>query len=260
MFNIRNTDLLKLDSMTKYPSIPTYHEMGDRGILQPTCVEVDPQSFFVTEKVDGTNARIIFCPDGSVLLGSRDELVWSRGDLIGNPSMGIIAGLKNVVESLVLRTNVYVSISNSILVLFGEFYGVNVGAASKNYSTKTKGFRLFDSLSIPNWAELMELPREKISSWREHGGQQFDTVEKLDQTAKWLELPLVPALAEGANFLPTDIESVYEWLKQFSQSKAALDETGAARAEGVVVRTADRKTIFKIRFEDYERTLRQKKN
>ena len=26
--------LAKLDSATKYPSIPTFHELGDRGILQ----------------------------------------------------------------------------------------------------------------------------------------------------------------------------------------------------------------------------------
>ena len=34
MFDIRAVDLDKLNSLTKYPSIPTYHKIGDKGILQ----------------------------------------------------------------------------------------------------------------------------------------------------------------------------------------------------------------------------------
>ena len=30
-FNVRSTDLTKLNSLTKYPSIPTYHTLDPRG-------------------------------------------------------------------------------------------------------------------------------------------------------------------------------------------------------------------------------------
>ena len=33
-FDIRQIDLGKLNSMTKYPSILTYHALGDKGVLQ----------------------------------------------------------------------------------------------------------------------------------------------------------------------------------------------------------------------------------
>lgn len=45
-------DLRKLNSATKYPSILTYHEMGDRGRLNPT-VQVpflEGQDILVSEK------------------------------------------------------------------------------------------------------------------------------------------------------------------------------------------------------------------
>ncbi len=35
-FDIRQIDLVKLNSMTKYPSILTYHALGDKGMLQET--------------------------------------------------------------------------------------------------------------------------------------------------------------------------------------------------------------------------------
>jgi len=35
-FNIRQIDLGKLNSIAKYPSILTYHTLGDKGMLQET--------------------------------------------------------------------------------------------------------------------------------------------------------------------------------------------------------------------------------
>lgn len=35
-FDIRQVDLGKLNSMAKYPSILTYHALGDKGVLQDT--------------------------------------------------------------------------------------------------------------------------------------------------------------------------------------------------------------------------------
>lgn len=54
----------------------------------------------LTEKVDGTNSRIIVLPDGSYLIGSREELLYARGDLIGNPALGIVDALRDVAENL----------------------------------------------------------------------------------------------------------------------------------------------------------------
>ena len=39
MNNLNIFDLQKLNSMTKYPSILTYHELGDKGMLQESLCE-----------------------------------------------------------------------------------------------------------------------------------------------------------------------------------------------------------------------------
>src|ERR1700735_5803566 len=89
-FDIRRVDLGKLNSMTKYPSILTYHALGDKGVLQETVQVPFSGRIICTEKVDGTNTRLIFCPDGSALVGSREDLLWERRDMTGNPAMGIV--------------------------------------------------------------------------------------------------------------------------------------------------------------------------
>jgi len=58
--------------MLHYPKIP-----GSSHCPDGRCVAF--------EKCDGANARLIFCPDQSVLVGSREDLLWERRDLIGNP-------------------------------------------------------------------------------------------------------------------------------------------------------------------------------
>ncbi len=75
-FSLRSCDLNKLNSMTKYPSIPTYHALGDKGALLEQTVSFDGE-IILTEKIDGTNSRIVLLPDGNFVLGSREELLFA---------------------------------------------------------------------------------------------------------------------------------------------------------------------------------------
>src|ERR1700685_2974802 len=93
-FDIRQIDLGKLNSMTKYRVILTYHALGEKGVLHDAVQTPSEGRIIGTEKVDGTNARLIFCPDQSVLVGSREDLLWERRGLIGKPAMGILDALK----------------------------------------------------------------------------------------------------------------------------------------------------------------------
>src|SRR5262245_53731373 len=124
-FDVRTVDLAKLNSLTKYPSILTYHRLDPRtgGLLE----EATHFSGAVigTEKVDGTNSRIICLPDGNYLLGSREELLYARRDLIGNPSLGIADALKETAERLCTTRR------PGITVFYFEVFGGKVTASSK---------------------------------------------------------------------------------------------------------------------------------
>jgi len=65
--------------------------------------------------------------------------------------------------------------------------------------------------------------------------------------------PILGTFKDG-KAIPKTIEDMYLYILQLHKNtKVGIDNIG--RSEGIVVRTADRKVVAKIRFEDYERTL-----
>lgn len=257
--DIRKINLQRLNSLTKYPSIPTFHALDPKnGNLIEEAVNFtgdDSGLVLATEKIDGTNARIICLPDGSYMLGSREELLYAKGDLIGNPALGIVDALKSFAEGLP-------QLRYTIGVLYVEVYGGKVTAASKQYtSSQAVSFRLFDVAVIEDWAERLETEASAIAAWRDAGGQQFMTESALVSTADKIGATLAPRVASlpiGA--LPTSIEGMHAYLKSMLPvTLSALDEGAGQRPEGLVFRSTNRSTIAKARFEDYERTAKRRK-
>lgn len=256
--------LRKLNSATQYPSIKTYHAVGDRGRLSDEInVDFAGELFEVTEKIDGVNARIIADVVGAAhLVGSRTELLHHLGDVIYNPAEGIVdtlfpPGWQDSIPELLCNSSNY-------LVVFGEVYGaVTSTPGRKQYTSKGQsGFRIFDIASVP--PEVLDWPIERIASWRDAGGQEFaDAFERARLCAQLPQWPVVPLLAPSAHDmlhapapLPVSISGTYAWLQEMCPfSGVGLDLLAPAVPEGVIVRTADRAKIAKIRYEDYERTL-----
>jgi hypothetical protein len=254
-FDIGAVDLRAVNSMTKYPSIPTYHTLDPRngGLIE----EAVPFTGTVvgTEKVDGTNSRLVMLPDGSYLIGSREELLYARGDLIGNPALGIADALRPVADSLAIPTG------DRIVVYFLEVYGGKVTAASKQYTGSGRvGFRLFDVVDIDDHADLLTWDPKRISGWREGGGQRFRDEKALAEAASDAGLEVTPRLFEiDAADLPTGIGDTRAFLdERLPGTLATLDSGAGGRAEGIVLRTTTRSVIAKARFQDYERTLRRR--
>jgi len=255
-FDIRTVNLKSLNSLTKYPSIPTYHELDPRngGLLD------NPTTFtgqvIGTEKVDGTNSRIVLLPDGSYLLGSREELLYAKGDLIGNPSQGIVASLKAEAERLTPLTD-----TGTAVVFYLELFGGKIGGQAKQYSTiGSIGWRLFDIAHIDQFDERLSWPAERISTWRDGGGQTFAEERDLISEASATGFELTPRLfALDAGELPTQIEKMHAFLgERLPGTLVALDDSAKGTAEGIVLRSPDRSTIAKARFHDYERTLKRR--
>ncbi|MEU9621735.1 RNA ligase family protein [Streptomyces sp. NPDC048155] len=249
---IRAIDLAALNTATKYPSIPTYHTLDPKngGLIEETVAFTG--DVYLTEKVDGTNGRIVSFPSGDYVIGSREELLYARGDLIGNPALGIADALRPLADRLTPPTS-------GIRILYLEVYGGKVTAASREYTgSRAVGYRLFDAADVP--LDILEWPRARISSWREDGGQRFLDEDALTLSAKAQDIELVPRLATvGADDLPTGIAEMQALLADhLPATHVALDEGAGGQPEGIVLRNGDRSAIAKARFQDYRRTLKRR--
>lgn len=251
----------KLNTITKYPSILTYHELGQRGTIIEDFTKSsyecsDDEIIEGTEKVDGTNTRIIICGD-DYLLGTRDELIYAKGDRIKNDKMSILETCLPIAEDIMSK---YIFNSNKLFVIYGENYGGNIGRGCKNYSkNKETKFRVFDmwQMEIDNVLDLLDKDLDKLSTWREHGGQPYVDIETLKTYCKDFGLDKTPVLfSMKKSEFPKSIQEVYDFMKQFKETKVGLDCTG--KSEGFVIRNNTRKYIKKIRFEEYEKTLKIK--
>ncbi|QNE42399.1 hypothetical protein F1C16_22545 (plasmid) [Hymenobacter sp. NBH84] len=159
-----------------------------------------------------------------------------------------------------------------LTVLFGEFYGGKVTGNSKYYGPPTQvGFRVFDVAAFSDadaLATQLQADIRDLSTWREtetptglRYGQHFLPETALAAYLAQVGLPAVPPLPTfTASADEATHESVLDWLRQhLPHTQAALPgHTEPGRAEGVILRTADRSAIVKVRFEDYERTLNQR--
>ena len=250
-------DLKKLNTITKYPSILTYHKMGDRGILEGELqVDFGEDKLFATEKIDGVSSRIIFDNKGDYIIGSREELLYAKGDYIINPSLSIVETLYN--EKFL--NNIFAA-DGFLTVFYFEVFGGKVTKASKQYtSTKKVGYRLFDIASIcVKDLEGMEL--SKISGWRESSNSYHS----------WTDAPLIKWHAVNIfgvdssptidiEVLPKTVKDTLEFLEYFvPKSEVVLDKDALGNPEGIVVRNNNRSKIAKIRFEDYRRSLKKVK-
>jgi hypothetical protein len=264
-FDARRVSLPTLNTLTKYPSIPTYHTLNPANgrLAEPALDFPDGAIVVGTEKIDGTNARIIFTPDGGYFLGSREELLHYRGDLVANPALGIVEALKPEAERLADAVVVRQWCGeDGLLILFGEVFGGKVTGGSKHYTgERAVGFRLFDVAAVGGAGALLALEPAQASVWRDDGGQAFATYDELEPISRDLGLALVPELFhDEAATLPRSVEETARFLYlRLSRTLVALDAGAGGQPEGIVVRSLDRSVIGKLRFEDYRRTLKPDK-
>lgn len=249
--SLRDFDIRALDSATKYPSIPTYHQLH-RGTLQE-----EPTAFtgkvHRSEKIHGTNARVVLDPHGDYVIGTRDQLIHAKGDYIVNPALGIVDELREFAERLTPP-------SAGLRVHFLEVYGARISDGSGWYTgRKATGHRLFDVATLP--FGLLMHPVEYISRWREDGGQHyFARGGELEDWADREDVELVPDLDwVNAEELPTTVEGMAAYLTEtLPTTRAGLDSDGTGATEGIIFRSPDRGVIAKARNEDYARTLKRR--
>jgi len=248
----RGVDLL--NTLTKYPSILTYHKFSEDRILENSLSEGqsfgDTEVCEISEKIDGTNTRIISFHDDFVI-GSREQLLFAKGDRFADPALSIVKTVKNTAQTI----NDVLKNDGMFHVVFGETYGGNVTQGSKNYtSDKTFSFRIFDklTLSLDELDSYLSEDLSMIAGKREQGRFRFDSVDNLVEFGAKIHVSTVEYYPEVVGSeIPKTVEETWEWLQAFRTSRSGINSNGPS--EGVVIRTKDRRMIRKIRFEDYER-------
>lgn len=241
----------KINTFTKYPSILTFHKLGDKGKLtNEFTTELTNEFLYATEKVDGTNARIV-CYGDEFLIGARESILHHSDDLYFDKAQDIVEGLRTL--------GIIPPKTEKLTVIYGEFYGGKTHANAKNYGTDKNGYRVFD-VAVYDDLSILEKDLNAISKWRES-----ETSNGIVYGQKFM------IRNEFMNFLPNfefvpEVEfdlgdkshkTILENLRKYaSETKVALSEKALKKVEGVVLRNADRTKIVKLRFEDYEKTLK----
>lgn len=264
-FNYTVPMLEALNSATKYPSIETYHALGGKGRLLEKAIDFGDDQVIVTEKLDGTNVRLIFDHSGDLFIGSREELLTHADDVVRNPALGIVDALLETLQEVWRRPDVHVQ--DHIFVIYVELFGNRQTPAWRQYGDGTVPmWRMFDACTVPE--DVLEWPKARVASWRDGGGQTFLDEWQLGRLSLATSIHRTPRVTlpkDGGDLpgrfgtdLPKDVAGMYDFMLQLGDRTRIVSPTnnGAqGKSEGFVLRTPDRTKIAKARFEDYERTL-----
>lgn len=244
----------KVNTLTKYPSILTLHELGEKGVLlEELTTQVRGENLYATEKIDGTNVRLIFMGD-EYLIGAREFILHHSDDLYYDQTMGIVDDTKSIGFAIPPA-------SSDLTVVYGELFGGKLSSNSKWYGREKCGFRVFD-IAVYKDLSILDSDLPEISLWRERRtergmiyGQPFLSIGEARE-----RFPMF-SYAPAVEFDLGDYshEQVLNGLRRsIPRSLVTLTEAATGDAEGMVLRTWDRSKVVKVRFEDYERTLRKK--
>lgn len=256
-----NVAIPALDTATKYPSIPTYHVIGERGMLgEETNVVFDAgEDVYLTEKVDGTNTRIVVMPGGDYFIGTRDLFLYAKGDRLPNQvpvNLEMVRALAAPAEQAAAAWT-----GEAILVVFCEVYGAaGIGANWGDYSGQKPGagVRCFDTATVD--PAVLDWNLDRIAGWRERGGQDFAPA-CFNPVAQFGIDPVPHLKVVEGNAIPRGREEAEAWMEELLPGTlAGLGDGGTGRAEGIVARTADRSKIAKLRKAEYAKTRRQLAN
>ena len=261
--DVINSDTL--NSLTKYPSIQTYHEFDtNKHILkeQLTFPNETDESIYITEKIDGTNIRILIL-NNDYVIGGREEWIYAKGDrAIVKANKPYINFLKNIIENILSKKQALKK--DTLYCIYGELHGSKIQRSWTNYTSNENeyGFRVFDiwseSLIGNEIMKNIKLP-EQASRWRETNQQNWYSYNAVQLFCNYFNLDMVPYIrTDVLSQIPTTLEETYDFLTEFKTTRINLDKKAKKqnKSEGIVIRTSNRKYISKLRFEDYEKTFK----
>ena len=112
-------------------------------------------------------------------------------------------------------------------------------------------------MPIAKFVDLVGLGESQTATWRDQGGQEFVRGFETRRRAEQCGFEMVPVISWNDQPCHTLEETLANMRTMIDQTECGFDEHG--RAEGIVIRNSDRSFIAKLRFEDYEKSLRSRK-
>ena len=166
-----------------------------------------------TEKVDGTNIRIMF-QDGKITFGGKTDQAQIPNQLINKLNEKILPQLNKFIEIF----------NNTEVCLYGEGYGAKIQKGGGNYRTD-QDFVLFD-IKIGHW-------------WLKR--------EDVEDIANKLNLDIVPIIGSGS------LEEMVEYVKTGFNSKWGnfKAEGIVARPKNELLARNGRRIITKLKHKDF---------
>jgi ATP-dependent RNA circularization protein (DNA/RNA ligase family) len=135
----------EVTAFAEYPKIDTLFDRDERFVVDPAKLRKPLLAFIsawdVTEKIDGTNVRVILDETGEVHFGGRTQTAQLPADLI--------AVLVKMFPAERLKATFWGDSSPKQVVLFGEGYGS--GIQKGRIYRADKSFILFDVLVDGKW-------------------------------------------------------------------------------------------------------------
>lgn len=228
---------------TEYPKIDTLFMRDDGKVIipdqfcNPLFGHLSELKWEATEKIDGTNIRVIVLPpeeDGGMV---RVEFM-GREEVSEIPKR-LLEKLKSLfpVEKLNEVLNSGERKLDNVAVLYGEGYGVNIQKCGKRYNSKDVDFILFD-VKIGKWWLLR------------------DNVEDI---ASKLGIKVVPLV--GYMTIPEAIEKVRNGFLSTESNDKTLQAEGLVLKcpYGICDRSGDR-IVTKIKTKDFRKLEARNKN
>lgn len=191
----------------EYPKIDTLFERDkETFIVDPTRIKspviATIREWDVTEKIDGTNIRVMLSESGEASFGGRSNAAQIPGDLV-KYLMRTFQG--DLLKSVLWRDETPVEV-----VLYGEGYGPGIQKGGGLYRPD-KAFILFDVLVGSKWW----LEREAVEDIAQRLGidatpylGRWDIDRIVDHTKKPFASKLGTAIAEGVVARP--IETLFD--------------------------------------------------
>jgi hypothetical protein len=247
-------DSRKLNALTRYPVVPTYHVPGAQncptGRVKVSFAQ-EPDLIF-SEKIAGHSIRIILTSQGYFVGNKTEILAWNE-DIATLPTNPILEGMQENANNF---HQMYAPKGEGVKVLFGVFFGGSSHPHSRQYTggdSQLNSFRLSDAfnLSPEEFSNLLSQSPEQIGEWRENNQQPFFSEAAL----LGLGIPVNPRLL--GNHPPINPTATHTWMKQIlPKSKASLNYQAAGKPNGILIRTPNRSKIAKLSFAEYEKLLK----